>query len=171
MKKTYPLFLSGLILIILINACKKDHLTSGISTGDSDQDTISPSATIIGTWRILKDSFYVAGNPQFYNVKDSVYFGTPADYYIFTPNGTLYIKEASTSDTIHYELLASNQVNLIFNTYITIQDSSGNDEQVNYKKTYTITTLTSSRLTMSSNISSDILTPEGYFANRLKLEK
>jgi hypothetical protein len=133
---------------------------------NSDKDTISTSVTIVGLWHILKDSFYVVDAPPFYNPGDSIYSGVATDYYDFKSDGSLYRKVGNIADTLGYEILPNNQIDFVYNKYIMLYDSL-----VKLKETYTITTLIQTNLTISTNISSDILGPEGYFANRLKLTK
>lgn len=174
MKQIYFLLTVLFFVIMVFESCKKDSATLDNNTlliANSNKDTISSSASIVGIWKILKDSFFVVDAPAFFKTHDSSYIGVATDYYNFRQDGSLYIKEGNVSDTLAYEILPNNQVNFIYNTYITITDSVGNSIQTKYKKAFTITTLIETNLTMSSNISSDILSPEGYFANKLKLTK
>jgi hypothetical protein len=181
-KMRQSISLVGLIIfaILTLAHCKKGALTvSKVNNSDSlaiiassNNDTISPYATPVGVWHIIKDSFFVVQAAPFLKYKDSVYSGKATDYYDFKPDGSLYIKEGSTMDTLAYQILANNQLAFIYNYYNIVTDSLGNIiSKTKRKKTYRITALTATNLTMSSNISSDILTPVGYFANRLKLIK
>lgn len=131
------------------------------------------SNSIVGKWSIVKDSSFVADAPPFYNAgPGSVYTGVEGDYYDFRPDGNLYIKEGTYSDTLIYNLSPGNQLNLIYNTYNTLTDSLGNIiAQTHPTKSYTIVTLSATNLIMSSNLTSDILTPEGYLANKLEMKK
>jgi hypothetical protein len=176
MKGPFSFLIVTALLLAGFTSCKKDSPVSSASTitlmENSDQNIISPYVPVVGEWRLLKDSLYVVGAPPFFRTSDSVYFGEAADYYNFKGDGSLLIKERNQFDTLAYELLPNNQVNFIYNYYITVADSLSNIiSRTKYKKTFTITTLTQTNLTMSTDLSSDILGPEGYFAERLKLAK
>ena len=131
------------------------------------------SNSIVGKWSIVKDFSFVADAPPFYNAgPGSIYTGVEGDYYDFRPDENLYIKEGTYSDTLTYNVSFDNQVNLIYNTYNAVADSLGNIiSQEHRTKNYTIVTLSATNLTMLSDLTSNILTPEGYLANKLDLKK
>ena len=131
------------------------------------------SNSIVGKWSIVKDSTFLAGVPPFFNAGPGrAYIGVEGDYYDFRPDGNLYIKEDTYSDTLTYNVSSGNQLNLIYSSYNTVSDSLGNIiSQTHPTKSYTLVTLSATNLTMSSNLTSNILTPVGYLANRLEMKK
>jgi hypothetical protein len=132
------------------------------------------SNSIVGKWHIVKDSSFLANSLPFYNAGPGriYYTGLGDDYYDFKPDGNLYIKEGTYSDTLTYNVSSGDQVNLIYSTYNIVSDSFGNIiSQTHPTKSYTIVTLSATNLTMSSNLISNILTPVGYLANKLELKK
>ena len=149
-------FLTLLLLTLFAVACKKTTIPE-----------------VVGKWSIEKDSTYIAEAPPFFNAgPGGIYTGVNGDYYDFRPDGKLYIKEGTYSDTLTYNVSSGNQVNLVYNTYNTVSDSLGNIiSQTHPTKSYTIVTLSTTYLTMISKLTSDILTPEGYMANKLELKK
>lgn len=144
------------ILTIITTSCKKEN-----------------ASIIVGKWSIVKDSSFVAQAPPFFNaVPGNIYFGVVGDYYNFTTEGKLYIKEGAYADTLSYSLSPNNQVEFIYNSYNLEVDSTGNIiSQNRRKKSYTIEALSANQLTMTSNLNGDILTPVGYFANMLTLKR
>jgi len=131
------------------------------------------SNSIVGKWSIVKDSTFLAEARPFYNAgPGSIYTGVKGDYYDFRPDGYLYIKEGTYSDTLTYNVSSGSQVNLIYNTYNTVSDSLGNIiSQTHPTKSYSIVNLSATNLTISSNLTSNILTPVGYPSNKLELKK
>ncbi len=131
------------------------------------------SDAIAGRWNIVTDSSFVGQSPPFFNPgAGHVYKGITSDYYDFRTDGRLYIKEGAYSDTLTYQVRPDKHITFVYNTYLTTVDSLGNIiSQVHPKKNYTITTLSANNLTMTSDLTSDILTPVGYFANKLMLAK
>ena len=164
--------------IFLIASCTKEQSTrstlsfNGVDTSINNEDTISPTASIYGKWNLISDSLYVAYAPPFFNAGDSVYLGATADYYNFTQGGDLYRRESIHADTCSFELSATNQVGFVnIYDYRFAKDSLGTFTTPKISLTYTITTLTEHNLTLVANLSSATLTPEGYFANKIKLYK
>lgn len=68
-----------LIFAFVLNACEK-----------------SAPNTIVGKWKVISDSSITSGASVFYKT----YNGAPLDYFEFTANGILYIKEGSAYDTV-----------------------------------------------------------------------
>jgi len=152
-------FLTAALLFALtieIISCKKDVPES-----------------INGKWSIVKDFSFIADAPPFFNAgPGSIYTGVEGDFYDFRPDGSLYIKEGAYSDTLTFNVFSFNKVTLIYNTYLTTVDSLGNIiSQEHPRKYYSIVTLSPTNLTMSSDLTPDILTPVGYFANKIELKK
>jgi hypothetical protein len=85
------LYTAFIFVITLLTACTK-----------------SSSSTISGKWNVVSDSTIISGGTVFY----SIYRGVSGDYFVFTPNNTLYIKEASLYDTMSYKLTADNKMSL-----------------------------------------------------------
>ena len=164
--------------IILGTSCTKEQTPrsllyfNGVDTSINNQDTISPTASIYGKWHLISDSLYVVEAPPFFNADDSVYMGNTSDYYYFSQGVNLYRKEGLHADTCIFELLPNNEIEFLdIYDYRFERDSLGILTPVKTNLTYTLTTLTEHNLTLLANLSSGILTPEGYFANKIKLYK
>ena len=85
-----------IILITLISlelvSCKKDAAVS-----------------IMGKWNLVSDAITSGIGP---NVKTYSYAGVPGDYFDLRTDGMLYIKEASSLDTLSYTLLPDNKITI-----------------------------------------------------------
>jgi hypothetical protein len=57
-------------------------------------------------WNIINDSLSII------SLSGTNYIGTSDDYYNFTVNGTLYIKEDSVQYTATYSMIADNQIDI-----------------------------------------------------------
>lgn len=87
------LLLLALALITIAFSCKKSSHNS-----------------IIGNWSIINDStnFVASGNAA--SSFHSDYIGQPGDYYNFSTNGMMYVKEGAALDSMAYEILSNGQV-------------------------------------------------------------
>ncbi|HEY4063144.1 MAG TPA: hypothetical protein VGM30_14660 [Puia sp.] len=70
----------------------------------------SSNNTIIGNWSIIDDSTKFVSTVDGYPSTHSDYIGQPGDYYNFSPNGNLYVKEGTLTSTMAYEVLRTGQV-------------------------------------------------------------
>jgi hypothetical protein len=177
MKRIIPILFTAYFLFLILSCTKEQSPRStlnfnGVDTSINNEDTISLTASIYGKWNLISDFFYVADAPPFFDAGDSIYVGTAADYYNFSQGGNLYRRESIHIDTCSFELLPNNQVEVLnIYDYSFEQDSLGTFTTPKVSLTYTITTLTEHNLTLVANLSSSIATPEGYFANKIKLCK
>ena len=131
-----------------------------------------PSYQITGKWQIIKDSSYVEPASAFNTVQGPGYTGTAGDYYDFKPGGSLYIKEGSYTDTLTYSTRAGGEVVFNYNTYNNVVDALGNIiSRTHRTKSYSITALSATKLILTSKLTTGILTPVGYLANTILLEK
>jgi len=81
-------FLGAFMLIsasAILNACEK-----------------SGSDVIAGRWHVINDSSIITGPSISYDVFD----GSDDDYFNFSSNGSLYIKENSIYDTVNYQIIS-----------------------------------------------------------------
>jgi hypothetical protein len=191
MKRTTTIILSSLVTLLIISCHKEQGISNAIvrSTGidsannssnnncmdtinNNDKDTISTTATIFGRWSIVSDCLYIADAPPFFKTSDSIYVGVAADYYDFGQDGRLYRTENNHTDTCSFEVLSGYQVEFdnVYD-YSLLMDSLGILKPSKPNKTYSIINLTEHNLTLVSTLTGSILTPEGYFANTLKLKK
>jgi hypothetical protein len=165
-------------VVVLICSCNKKQSAILINPGGINQpvlsniDTISPNASILGRWSLILDSFFLAESPPFFNGGDSLYFGASADYYDFGADSNLYRREGPHTDTCLFAVMPKYQLN-----FPNILDYQIAKDSLQYlitprvNKFYTITTLTDHYLTLEPVYTSTILTPEGYLANKIRLEK
>lgn len=125
------------------------------------------SDSIIGKWNLITDSSYVAEAPPFFNAGSGIYQGNAGDYYDFRNDGTLYIKEGAYSDTVSYKMESGRSLTITYRSFNIVEDSLGNIiSKTHPQKSFDIETLTTHQLVMTTNMASDVLTPEGYFLNR-----
>lgn len=139
------------LCVTLSVACKKSAITN-------------PSQSlIVGKWRIINDSSFITGSLNGVN-GGSNYVGTPSDYFTFTSNGNLYIREGQSLDTATYTISSNNQQINILYSYIAGSYISGDVAQSLGISNYTENHLT---LTMPGNG----LIPEGYLHRIINLRK
>jgi hypothetical protein len=87
-----PLLLPALLAIIAFS-CKK-----------------SSTHSIVGNWSIIDDSTKFVASSSAYSSYHSDYIGQPGDYYNFSTNGMMYVKEGAARDTMAYAILSNGQV-------------------------------------------------------------
>ena len=93
MQRSQPLLLP-LVLIIIVFSCKKS----------------SNNNSIIGNWSIIDDSTKFVASSSASSSFHSDYIGQPGDYYNFSSNGMMYVKEGAALDSMAYEILSNGQV-------------------------------------------------------------
>jgi len=84
-------------------------------------------------WNIISDSLTII------SLSGSNYIGTANDYYNFTANGALYIKEESVAYTATYSMIANNQIDIAYDLPSDVPDH----------RTYYITNLTAHTATLT----------------------
>jgi len=97
-KKIKPMKYSAIIIaFVLVSSIQ-------ISCKKNNAGSTSNNVTIVAKWNLINDSSSLSGSgvPQF--TYGSNYIGTPADYYDFSTNGNVYIKEGASLDTMRYEV-------------------------------------------------------------------
>ena len=181
MKINLAIVLTSLFLLIIISCGKSSvkpslpvnkNTVSDSNNNNATKDTIYPNASIMGKWSLMSDSFYFVDYPPFWKPYDSVYIGQPSDYYIFNTDSRLFRSENARTDTSTFQELANNQI-----SFFNIPDYSFERDSLGYvfvakdNLSYTITNLTDHNLTLVQNLTSNILTPEGYYANTVKLKR
>ena len=115
----YIIITFSFVLIIVVSiSCHKNNIQPNILTAK---------------WNIINDSLATL------RLSGTNYIGTASDYYNFTSNGRLYIKEDTLQSTATYELLINNQVDIVF--YLS------NDAQEH--RTYNISNLTNNSVTLT----------------------
>ena len=87
------LLLLPLALIIIAFSCKKSSKNS-----------------IVGKWSIIDDSTKFVAGSNAASSYHSDYIGQPGDYYNFSTNGMMYVKEGAALDSMAYEILSNGQV-------------------------------------------------------------
>jgi hypothetical protein len=119
---------------IIVAICLAFLIVSVISCNKTGVQT-SP---LVATWNIINDSLSII------SLSGTNYIGTSNDYYNFTVNGTLYIKEDALQYTTTYSMVANNQIDIVY-------DLSNN---VTEHRTYYITNLTAHTATLTLSGSS-----------------
>jgi len=119
---------------IIVAVCLTFLIISIISCNKTAVQTSSLAAK----WNIINDSLSII------SLSGTNYIGTSNDYYNFTVNGILYIKEDSLLSTTTYSMIANNQIDIVY-------DLSNN---VMEHRTYYITNLTAHTATLTLSGSS-----------------
>jgi hypothetical protein len=114
---------------IIVGICLTFLILSVVSCNKTGVQT-SP---LVAKWNIINDSLSII------TLSGTNYIGTSNDYYNFTANGTLYIKEDSLLYTTTYSMVANNQIDIVYNF--------SND--VTEHRTYYITNLTAHTATLT----------------------
>jgi hypothetical protein len=122
------LFLACIILVIAggFTACQLDNVnpqTSMTTTTPTKSDTsvtLISNTTLVGNWNIVTDTIKDVSASQ-----TVVYKGTPADHYIFTKYGNLYINSGYQNyvDTAVYTIGPNSKVEWA-NSYISVNGVS-----------------------------------------------
>jgi hypothetical protein len=84
--KDFSIAAATIFLCLIMNACTK-----------------SASDTLTGFWHIVSDSTITTGPSVSYNI----FHGSEDDYFSFSPDGSLYIKEGSSTSTNSYQIIAA----------------------------------------------------------------
>ena len=147
MKYITPILLFSIFFV----ACKKN------ATQNLQQNLL------VGKWQVINDSSSITGSLNGFN-GSSNYIGTSNDYYNFTSNENLFVREGQSLDTATYTLSLSNeQVNILY-SYTGGIYISGNAAQP-----FNITNLTINHLTLT--LPENGPTPEGYLHRVINLQK
>jgi hypothetical protein len=117
---------------------------------------------IAGKWSVINDSSFLAGNGIFQG-GGSNYIGVSSDYYDFRPDGNLYIKEETVTDTGKYNMVSVDQVKIIYLS----ENGTSFGPNGGIRGTYLITNHTAHNLTLTLSG----LTPEGEEFEVINLKK
>ena len=121
----------------------------------------SDASLIVAKWQIVNDSSSLSGAGISAFTNGHNYIGTPADYYDFRNDGTVYVKEGSNLDTMGYKVMGDSVINFY-------PDFTSGYYSLN------ITSITNNKLTLllgTNPASSANLTPEGYEVRIINLKK
>ncbi len=114
--KNLALFTSALFIIICLFSCKKTNdgmqTTTKTGTGGSgnNQTNYSGVVPIDGKWGVKSDSVFSSIGAF---GTEKTYTGKTGDYFNFSNDGKLYIKEGANLDTFTYKMLTDSTLNLI----------------------------------------------------------
>ena len=136
MKYLFALFA---VAIMSLTNCKKDD-----------------TASIVGNWSLINDSVY--SNVGIYSTAHN-YKGLNSDYFYFSDDGWLYVKEDSLFDTLNYRLLSNNRI---------IIDSISIVENGEYMPS-NITTLTAHKASLA--MVPGVQNPGGIYARYINLRR
>jgi hypothetical protein len=138
----------ALLLLMAFCACKKS------SVSDSD---------LVGQWSVVNDTTYLEGTAIFQGGSQN-YIGVAGDYFKFTQDGNLYIKEGSTLDTAAYSFVASNKIKLVF---FTVGSTSFGPNGAT-RGDFIISNFTRHSLTLTL---AGIITPDGAESEQINLRR
>jgi hypothetical protein len=119
-------------------------------------------SSLIGNWNIINDSTSLQGVGPLLTDIHSNYIGVQTDYYNFTSEGNLYVKEGTNLDTCTYTFVSSNQINIIA-FYVDGTEFLGGASM----GTYVIAGLTENSVTLRLSE----LTPDGEEIKIINLER
>lgn len=120
------------VLLLVISAmlsCKKNN---------------DATINLRGNWHLLSDSAYIVSAVS--NGITTTYRGLPTDYYQFTDDGHLYVKEGNNIDTATYHL-SGDQLNINY-SYI-LQNGT---VIANAVRSYTVSDYTTNKVTLSYRV-------------------
>ncbi|HTD39071.1 MAG TPA: hypothetical protein VK671_00520 [Mucilaginibacter sp.] len=146
MKIIYTLALIAVISTAIFSCSKNDVIPYTPPSKTDTSTTLITTTTLVGNWNIVTDTVS-------YNGSNVMYHGTATDYYKFTKFGNLFINEGLDSyvDTALYGIETStNRVDWL-NNYISINGIVSRNQTVS--PTYTITSVDTAKLILTSNIS------------------
>ncbi|MFI5161417.1 MAG: hypothetical protein ACHQHN_09075 [Sphingobacteriales bacterium] len=91
--------------VVLVSSCKNEIVKPASTTTTTIVD--EPSTNIAGKWNLVKDS---TSNQFIGPVHNTVYIGTPSDYYDFRADGKCYISSNGSNDTVSYKMGTNNSL-------------------------------------------------------------
>jgi hypothetical protein len=86
------------------------QFVSPIGTPDPVLGNVNTTISLVGTWKIAKDSSHFDGGALPGNATSTAYAGTSGDHFKFTGEGKLFIKENNIADTASYILTGDSKV-------------------------------------------------------------
>ncbi len=107
MKSTVTVILLAIIAAGLTSCLKPNEVqpVKPVVAKSDTSTTLATNISLVGNWNIVTDTVYLEGSP-IYPGGSAMYYGTPADHYIFTKYANLYIKSAfnNYTDTAVYSI-------------------------------------------------------------------
>jgi hypothetical protein len=110
----------------------------------------------------VNDTTYLAGSAIFQGGSQN-YHGVAGDYFNFTANGHLYIKEGANADTATYSVINGSQLNITW-YYV---NGTGFPNGAS-KGAFTVTNLTAHTVTLTLP---EIITPDGAEYEEINLKR
>ena len=142
-----------LVVAVILYGCAKSNLSgtkTSPATSKSDTSTTLISNTeLVGTWNVITDTVdEYGGTPNTF--PGVMYHGTPADHYIFTKYGNVYIKTGFQVkvDTGIYTISGTDSLNWV-NYYLDF--GGGGTRSITYQKGYIITALAADSLVLTQS--------------------
>jgi len=164
MKKTIIILLSACLSAAVLSSCSKTDIAPvpiknlGSNTGNPAKGIsspvvptdpvlghISPSITLIGTWKLVKDSSSYSNGGS-----GSTYKGADADYFQFTEDGKLYIQENGLVDTANYTINTDKSISVNYLVYNSVPVNGYGSNVTNFKQIG----LTGNSVTLTSSVAS-----------------
>jgi hypothetical protein len=68
---------------------------------------------LTGKWNIINDSTLILNDVPHQTDVHSNYIGVQTDYYNFTSDGNLYVKEGTELDTIRFTFVSNNRIKMV----------------------------------------------------------
>jgi hypothetical protein len=133
-----------------------------LAIGSCKKSSVNNTA-LVGKWCLINDSTFLAGTPIFQGGHAN-YIGVASDYFNFTSDGRLYIREGNNFDTATYNMLPGNEVKLVF---FSINNTSFGSNGAT-RGTFNITNLTAHTATLTLPV---IITPEGEEYEEINLSR
>ncbi len=141
------IFIIYLALIIVVASCNKANIQTNF---------------LVDKWNIINDSSSITSSLNGFNGGRN-YIGASSDYYNFTSDSSLYIKEGLSFDTGKYSITINNKVEIVMFSYNGM--SFGPTGAI--RGTFDIVNLTANTATLTLSG----LTPEGQEYEIIKLKK
>jgi len=129
--------------------------------GSCEKSPVNDSR-LIGRWSIINDSTLLLTDVPQKTDSHSNFIGGLADYYDFTSEGNLYIREGINFDTLAYTFVSNNRLNIIAFSYNGTRFPGGASIG-----TYNIVGLTGNNVTLGLSE----LTPDGKEIRIINLKK
>jgi len=126
----------------------KDN-ASPITTPDPILGHVSTAVTLEGQWKLVRDSVGFSGGESA-GTTTNVYEGTSGDYFEFTNDGKLYIKENGVVDTANYTIDTDKSITVNYLVYNGAPVSSYGSVITNFHQV----NLTGTSVTLTSLIAS-----------------
>ena len=181
MKKITTVLFIACLSAVLFSSCSKEALAptpepikpnttttpakdnvSPITTPDPILGHVSTAVTLLGPWKLVKDSINYPSGEQA-GASSDVYNGNATDTFEFTNDGKLYIQENGLVDTANYTINTDKSITVNYLVYNSLKVASYGSIITNFRQV----NLTGTSVTLTSSV----IAPGGVQSRTIALKR